>query len=129
MSFSFYKPGAYSCGSKGGNCGGQWARSSVTRYVVCGTRDRFVIQTVLNEGEIQQDLLGFKTEKILTGTRQMLKLLSKNSVSERISLPSRPVKLDSLVYKYSMKKTIGEEVDTEIQESGTALLKLIWPKT
>ena len=63
-SYTFYKPGGFTC-KRGGNCGGMWARSSVTRYTVCGTPENYIFQRIVNEGEMNQDLLGFKSEKML----------------------------------------------------------------
>jgi hypothetical protein len=55
-----------------GNNLDMWSRSSSTRYIACGARDgKLVLQTIINEGELVQDLLGFKVEKFVTGTRQV----------------------------------------------------------
>jgi hypothetical protein len=97
--YQSFKPGGYTC--KTGNCGGMWSRSSITRYIVCGEPNRFVIQTILNEGELVQDLMGFKSEKMLTGTRQVLKLERKFPISSRLSGPSSSIVMTSLMYKYS----------------------------
>merc|ERR1712241_1126773 len=76
---SSWKQSPYSLAS--GSCGSLWSRSSVTRYAVCGSPDRFLIQSIINEGEVNQHLMDYKTEKMLTGTRQSIKLLSKHSSS------------------------------------------------
>merc|ERR1719367_2725608 len=100
--YNFYKPGHLTCRPhemRGvpmnsrmqspyslayGSCGSLWTRSSVTRYGVCGTPDRFLIQSIVNEGELNQQLMDYKTEKMLTGSRQYIKLINKqtSSVSE-----------------------------------------------
>lgn len=95
-SYSFYKPGSFSC--KGGNCGGQWARSSITRYVVCGNPDNYIIQSIVNEGELHQDLLGYQSEKVLTGTRQVLRLKNVNDNSSP-KQPSNPTMLSNAMYQ------------------------------
>jgi len=110
--FAFYKPGGYEChpdseSSKTGNCEGMFARSSVTRYTVCGSSEYdYVILSILNEGELTQDLMGFKSEKMLTGTRQVLNLVNKNRVGrEFVSGPTNPITLTSLFYEYNLKKS------------------------
>merc|ERR1712223_842222 len=120
--FNFYKPGHLTCRPhemcrRGascncdkrnphdlatGSCGSLWTRSSVTRYGVCGTPDNMIIQSIINEGEVNQHLMDYKTEKMLTGSRQHLKLLSKrsSSVSEGslLSGSGSTVEMSSLLY-------------------------------
>merc|ERR1712223_1049547 len=127
--FNFYKPGHLSCmphemrgvpmsswkqspySLASGSCGSLWSRSSVTRYAVCGSPDRFLIQSIINEGEVNQHLMDYKTEKMLTGTRQSLKLVSKrsSSVSEGslLSGSGSTVEMSSLLYSYSKKTRSG----------------------
>ena len=127
--FNFYKPGHLTCmphemrgvpmsswkqspyNLASGSCGSLWTRSSVTRYAVCGTPDRFLIQSIINEGEVNQHLMDYKTEKMLTGTRQSIKLLSKqsSSVSEGsiLSGSGSTVEISSLLYSYSKKTRSG----------------------
>ena len=45
-----------------------WSRSSNTRIIACGTRGRLVIQTIVNDGELNQNLLGYNSERFVTGT-------------------------------------------------------------
>merc|ERR1712117_508252 len=101
--FNFYKPGHLSCmphGMRGvpmsswkqspyslasGSCGSLWSRSSVTRYAVCGSPDRFLIQSIM--------------------------LVSKHSssVSEGslLSASGSTVEMSSLLYSYSKKARNG----------------------
>ena len=126
-SFSFYKPGGYKCqpgfsSSKTGNCEGMSSRSSVTRYVVCGRSESdYVILSIVNEGELNQDLLGSKAEKMTTGTRQVFQLLNKNrrgsiSSSSHEHIPSSPVTLDSLFYEHSGVKKSHESLKKELHD-------------
>merc|ERR1712038_1412196 len=123
--YNFYKPGHLTCqphhmrgvpmnswkqspySLASGSCGSLWTCSSVTRYGVCGTPDRFLIQSIVNEGELNQHLMDYKTEKMLTGSRQYIKLIGKqsSSVSEESLLSSSgpTVELSSLLYSYSKK--------------------------
>lgn len=99
--FMNYKPGFFSCPA--GNCDGQWSRSSITRYVACGTSgpQNLEIKAIINEGEFNLDLLGFKTEKVLSGTKQVLELLSKKKTGTPFPQPSQPKTFDNLRYVYS----------------------------
>merc|ERR1712027_301880 len=127
--FNFYKPGHLTCmphemrgvpmsswkqspySLASGSCGSLWSRSSVTRYAVCGSPDRFLIQSIINEGEVNQHLMDYKTEKMLTGTFQSIKLVSKHSssVSEGslLSASGSTVEMSSLLYSYSKKARNG----------------------
>merc|ERR1719305_2136570 len=127
--FNFYKPGHLSCmphemrgvpmsswkqspySLASGSCGSLWSRSSVTRYAVCGSPDRFLIQSIINEGEVNRHLMDYKTEKMLTGTRQAIKLINKqsSSVSEGslLSGSGSTVEISSLLYSYSKKTRSG----------------------
>merc|ERR1712223_1943508 len=132
--FNFYKPGHLTCmphemrgvpmSSRkqspyhlaSGSCGSLWTRSSVTRYGVCGTPDRFLIQSIVNEGELNQHLMDYKTEKMLTGSRQYIKLIGKqsSSVSEEslLSTSGPTVELSSLLYSYSKKTRSGISMES-----------------
>jgi hypothetical protein len=131
--FSFYKPGGFSnCGGDVGSCGGMYARSSVTRYVICsegesyGYEPKFVIKKIVNEGELNQDLMGFKSEKMLTGTRQELKLVRKtrSSSSSYSSGPSSPITLNHLGYEYKLGKG-PEHLKRELDSSSSSLEKTL----
>merc|ERR1719305_1180261 len=127
--YNFYKPGHLTCtphemrgvpmsswkqspyNLASGSCCSLWTRSSVTRYGVCGSPDRFLIQSIINEGEVNQHLMDYKTEKMLTGTRQSIKLINRqsSSVSEEslLSGSGSTVELSSLLYSYSKKTRSG----------------------
>merc|ERR1712012_1328248 len=141
--FNFYKPGHLTCmphkmggahshnlGTNSyrlaaGSCGSLWTRSSVTRYGVSGTPDRFVIHTILNEGETNQHLMDYKTEKMLTGTRQSLRLVNKQrtSVSEESLLSGSFVAHESLLYSFGKKS--HSQVSVESSGSDTEVHKVI----
>ena len=127
--FNFYKPGHLTCmphemrgvpmtswkqapySLASGSCGSLWSRSSVTRYAVCGSPDHFLVQSVINEGEVNRHLMNYKSEKMLTGTRQSIKLLSKQSSSASegslLSSSGSTVEISSLLYSYSKKTRSG----------------------
>jgi hypothetical protein len=118
-SFSFYKPGFYRCPT--GNCDGMWTRSSLTRYIACGSSRRDLrVQYIYNEGELQQNLLGFKTEKFLTGTKQELKLVDErqSSGSKGQDYPSNPITKNELFYEYGVgfSKQQNQQQDSQGQQ-------------
>merc|ERR1712223_2165688 len=127
--FNFYKPGHLTCmphemrgvpmtswkqapySLASGSCGSLWSRSSVTRYAVCGSPDHFLVQSVINEGEVNRHLMNHKSEKMLTGTHQSIKLLSKQSSSapegSLLSASGSTVEISSLLYSYGKKARSG----------------------
>ena len=138
--YNFYKPGHLTCMShkmrgahsksldfEAGSCGSLWTRSSVTRYGVCGTPDRFIIQNILNEGETNQHLMDYKTEKMLTGTRQLLKLVNKqrSSVSEESLLSGSSVEHSTLLYSFSKKTRNGATMESSGPEAVHEIMKEI----
>ena len=58
-----------------GGCNGVNGKVGMTRFLGCGTdTSDFQMHAIINEGEHQQNLLSFNTEKVMTGTRQFLAL-------------------------------------------------------
>ena len=98
--FSFVNPGHYMC--KGPNCKDMWARTSETRYIACGSRGNLMVQTIINQGELNQDLSGINTERIVTGTLQVLRLREVRSQSPKPQ-PSNMTPLKNMMYEYSFK--------------------------
>merc|ERR1712155_136545 len=55
-----------------GGCNGVNGKVGMTRFLGCGTdTSDFQMHAIINEGEHQQNLLSFNTEKVMTGTRQV----------------------------------------------------------
>jgi hypothetical protein len=53
-----------------GNSKGGTGKTSETRYLGCGKdKDNSQLHVIIQEGELQQNLLAFNTEKVVTGTR------------------------------------------------------------
>ena len=143
--YNFYKPGHLSCMPHkmrgvhannlgvssyrlaSGSCGSLWTRSSVTRYGVCGSPDRFIIQSIVNEGETNQHLMDYKTEKMLTGTRQYLRLVNKqrSSVSEESLLSGSSVEHSSLLYSFSKKARSGAGIESSGPEAVHEIMREI----
>lgn len=106
--FNFYKPGVMRC--RAGNCDGQSTRSSITRYSACGSgRQDMKIQGIYSEGEAEVDLLGFNSEKFVTGNSQNLTLIHQEPISSsgKIGEPTSPVEKKTLGYEYSLTSTSG----------------------
>ena len=139
--YNFYKPGHLTCkphemrgvpmisprqspyNYATGGCGNLWTRSSVTRYGACGSPDNMLIQSIINEGEVNQHLMDYKTEKMLTGSRQHLKLVHKqsSSVSEESLLSGSgygsTVEHNSLLFSYSKKTRSGVGMESSGSDS------------
>lgn len=105
-SFNAYKPGSLKC--NGPNCENMWSRTSMTRVIACGTRGNLVIQTIINQGELNQNLLGSKSERFVSGNLQYLRLKEIRSASPKPK-PSDLVELKSMMYEYSYKSYQNEQ--------------------
>jgi hypothetical protein len=129
-SFSFHKPGRFACTE--GNCKTMWARTSETRVVACGTRGNLVIQTIINQGELNQNLMGFNTERVVSGNLQILRLKEIRTASPRPQ-PQNLVSLKSMMFEYSYKNyqqtqeqdqpRLTSQVAKEVSELAKALPK------
>merc|ERR1712168_1269599 len=98
-SFQLGQTGKYLCSS--GNCDSMFERSSITKYIACGpTKESLEIQYILNEGEIQQSLMAYNTENMVTGTKQVLKLVKTTTSKTTLPQIKSPVTLEDLYYVY-----------------------------
>merc|ERR1712142_775229 len=92
-----------------GNCESMWQRSSLTGYIACGPSvEELELQVIVNEGEIQQSLLAYKTESVVTGTKQILKLIKVTTSKTTLPEIQSPVILEDLFYVYP--KVGGKEM-------------------
>lgn len=96
--FSFYKPGYFKC--NGPNCKNMWSRTSETRVIACGTRGNLMIQSIVNQGQLNQNLLGIETEKFMSGNMQILRLREVRSASPKPE-PRDAVTLRNMMFEYS----------------------------
>ena len=104
-----------------------WSRSSNTRYIACGSRGRLVIQTIINDGELNQNLLGYKTERFVTGTMQVLHLKEVRAATP-IDVNGDYVAVKSMMFEYSSEafhnqvnsplKNLNQEERIKIVQSG-----------
>merc|ERR1711931_377199 len=96
---SISNPGRYMCPL--GNCESMWERTSLTRYIACGpSKEDLEIQVILNEGEIQESLMAYNTENMVTGTKQVLKLVKTTTSKTALPQIKSPVTLEDLYYVY-----------------------------
>merc|ERR1712029_665708 len=105
-SFSFYRPGHFM--QKGSsdsvnNVGSMVSRSSTTRRIACGSPAAgLTIQTIVNDGEFDFQLIGTKTERVVSGSLQVLRLKAVKPYSG-FPQPSVPVTLKSMLFEYTQK--------------------------
>jgi len=98
--FNYFGTGRYGYQLTGNNMN-MWGRSSSTRYIACGSRGRLVIQTIINDGELNQNLLGYKTERFVTGTMQVFHLKEVTSHSTNWDLVGETVTVKSMMFEHS----------------------------
>jgi len=98
--FSFVPEGRFQC--KGPNCRSQWARTSEVRYIACGQRGNLMLQTIIQQGELNQNLFGFNSERVVSGNLQILRLEEVRSGSPK-PMPSSMTTLKHMQYEYSYK--------------------------
>merc|ERR1712126_406812 len=94
-------------------CNGVNGKVGMTRFLGCGTdMTDFQLHAIINEGELQQNLLAFNTEKVMTGTRQVLAL--KEVRKTQTVLPSivAPRVVEDLLFEYP--KSISREERMQI---------------
>jgi len=106
-SFSFYRPGHFM--QKGSsesinNIGNMLSRSSTTRFIACGSSSgQMTIQTIVNDGEFDFQLMGTKTERLVSGSLQTLKLKSVRPAGQ-MPQPSEPVTLETMMCSASREQ-------------------------
>merc|ERR1712180_136318 len=94
-----------------GNCEGVTGKSTETRFLGCGEhKDAVTLHLVINEGELQQNLLAFNTEKVITGTKQMLVLKEVKSTKTVLPAIAAPRTVEDVVYEYPKEVTPEERM-------------------
>merc|ERR1711970_775048 len=84
-----------------GNCNEVNTKSSTTRYFGCGESIETVqLHGMINEGELQQNILAFNTEPVVTGTKQSLKLLTVQPITTTIPEIVSPKTLLDILYEF-----------------------------
>jgi len=84
-----------------GNCNEVNTKSSTTRYFGCGESIETVqLHGMINEGELQQNILAFNTEPVVTGTKQSLKLVTVQPITTTIPEIVSPKTLLDILYEF-----------------------------
>lgn len=114
--FSFYKPGFFKC--NGPNCKNMWSRTAETRVIACGTRGNLMIQSIVNQGQLNQNLLGIKTEEFMSGNLQVLRLREIRSASPKPE-PRDVVQIRNMMFEYSYKsyQSQAQEQEEELEHA------------
>ena len=116
--FNYYKPGHINTMDNEESSTIVPSRTSVTRSIVCGSvtprsstasgltqtlkASGIVVQRILNENEQNENLMGFNTDNIVTGTKQVL-MIRNIEDSGSVPLISHPMKLHDLMFEYDAK--------------------------
>ena len=106
-----------------------WSRSSSTRYIACGSRGgKLLIQSIINDGELNQDLLGVKAEKFVTGTLQVWQLKRIQDIQTETPIPSDLIPVRSMMYEYlpgflqeqsnSLRNNLNQEERVKLVQAG-----------
>merc|ERR1711973_1016967 len=116
--FSFIRPGHFFQGQQSEII----SRSSNTRYIACGSGSTgLTIQHIVNDGEFNFQLMGTKTEKVVSGSLQTLRLKEVKAVSgSSIPMPVNPVTLKTLMFEYT-EKAYGLTTGSLVSGSGELL--------
>merc|ERR1719295_835611 len=86
------------------NIGSMLTRSSTTRRIACGSSVAgLTIQTIVNDGEFDFQLIGTKTERVVSGSMQTLRLKAVKSRSGEFPQPSSPITLKDMMFEYTQK--------------------------
>merc|ERR1712180_274529 len=114
--FSFIRPGHFFQGQQSEII----SRSSNTRYIACGSGSTgLTIQHIVNDGEFNFQLMGTKTEKVVSGSLQTLRLKEVKAVSgSSIPMPVNPVTLKTLMFEYT-EKAYGLTTGSLVSGSGS----------
>merc|ERR550534_1736337 len=84
-----------------GGCNGVNGKVGMTRFLGCGTdTSDFQMHAIINEGEHQQNLLAFNTEKVMTGTRQVLALKEVRKTHTVLPTIVAPRIVEDLLFEY-----------------------------
>ena len=100
-SFSFIKPSVTN-GCTSPKCVSEMfmSQASVTRYYACGQRSNLILQFIDQEGEYDTKLSGYKTESVVSGTKQIFKLKEVKTIRQEVPKPTQPRTIESLSYEY-----------------------------
>merc|ERR1719431_1352069 len=93
-----------------GKCNGATGKTSSTRFLGCGeNKEALKLHAVINEGELQQNLLAFNTEKVVTGTRQVLALQEVRPAPTQLPVIKDPRIVEDLIYEYPKAASVEQK--------------------
>ena len=75
-----------------------------------------VIQTIINQGELNQDLLLLNNERYVSGNLQVLKLKEIKAAAP-IPAPSDLVIVKNMMYEYTFKSYQADQQDIELEQN------------
>merc|ERR1712025_808547 len=98
-----------------GNCDEVSTKSSTTRYFGCGeTVETIQLHGIINEGELMQNVLAFNTEQVVTGTKQILKLVTVQPITTDVpEIETSKTLLDIL---YEFPKPINNHIKSHEEQ-------------
>jgi len=118
--FRLSQPGRMKC--LDGNCDSMWQRSSMTRYIGCGSSpDNMQLQIILNEGELQQNLMAYNTENVVTGTEQMMKMVEMRTTLSSLPDITSPTSINNLYYEYPQVASRHGSIQQQLQQPASQM--------
>ena len=112
--FQVNQPGKFYCPT--GNCDSMWQRSSMTKYIACGSESSntdMEIVAIYNQGELHQSLQAYRTENVVTGVMQYLKIKEIRTSQTQLPQIQSPRTVEDLLYEYSI---MGQQKPKDSQE-------------
>jgi len=101
-SFSFYKPGKFQSAVPNSK---DMSRTSETRFIACGQRGQLMLQTIVNQGEVNMHTMMKNGERFVSGNMQVLSLKEIRSVVPK-PVPANMVVLENMRYSYVKQSSI-----------------------
>merc|ERR1711915_572626 len=81
------------------------------------------LQAIVSIGELNQSLLGYNTEHVVTGTKQVLKLVQERKTMTSLPQIQSPRKMEGLLYRYGSLENQSEnrrEQQQQLQQQSPA---------
>jgi len=98
-----------------GNCESDNLKQSNTRYYGCGESVKIIqLHGMIQEGEMAQNVVAFNTEKVVTGTKQVLQLQEVTEVTTTIPEISNPKTCQDLSYEFLQDKEITSRSEQKV---------------
>merc|ERR1711970_1713561 len=93
-----------------GKCDGATGKTVSTRFIGCGeNKESMKLHAVISEGELQQNLLAFNTEKVVTGTKQVLALEEVKPAPSQLPAIRDPRTVEDLIYEYPKEASVEQK--------------------